>query len=259
VTNFRTLRGIDLAYMGELGRLADHMRDALRQAEATGDHYYLVNARLGMTNLAWLGADRPDEARRQASLALAGPFPSSFSWQVYQGELANAHIDLYTGDAPSAHARATRAWRRLRAQQLLRFQTPRLEMAELRARSALALSAHPDCPPSRRERLLRRAARDARRLVAEEVAWPRPFADAIGAAIAGRRGDDQAAVAGLERAARGWDDVGMALHAACARWHVASAGGASATCATLGEWMRERGARNAAAMAGMLVASPWTS
>jgi hypothetical protein len=158
LSNVRTLRGIDLAFLGEFARLAEYMRDALRQAESTGDLYYSVNARLGITNSAWLADDRPDEARRQAEVALSGPFPSTFSWQVYQGAMAHAHIDLYVGDGAAAFTRVAKAWRRLRVQQLLRFQTPRLEMADLRARacargrrgSQLSRKTAGRLPPARR-------------------------------------------------------------------------------------------------------------
>jgi hypothetical protein len=254
LSNVRTLRGIDLAFLGEFARLAEHMRDALRQAEATGDLYYSVNARLGITNTAWLADDRPDEARRQAELALSGPFPSTFSWQVYQGALAHAQVDLYVGDGATAFMRVAKAWRRLRVQQLLRFQTPRLEMADLRARAALAAAAHPDCPAERRAGYLRRAARDARRLRREEVDWPHPLADAIEAAIAGARGDQTEAARLLDRAARDFDAHGLALHAACARRHLEAAG---AQRGDAERWLADRGVRNPKAMAGTMVPNPF--
>ncbi|MFN8642594.1 MAG: AAA family ATPase [Candidatus Binatia bacterium] len=129
-----------------LGRLVDvgRLLDAtLREAREREDQYCLLMIRAGYCNLAWLAADEVDEAERQAREALSQPYPETFTWPVYQGALAETHIDLYRGDAERAGARMQRAWRRLRAGSMLRFQTVRIEMRDLRARSALLAAARP--------------------------------------------------------------------------------------------------------------------
>ncbi|MGH7286900.1 MAG: protein kinase domain-containing protein, partial [Myxococcota bacterium] len=66
LATLQVLTGNTLACLGELGRLAEHLPEVLRQAKERGDEYCLVTARLGYANSLWLAADRPDEARRQA-------------------------------------------------------------------------------------------------------------------------------------------------------------------------------------------------
>jgi hypothetical protein len=244
--------------LGDLRTIGELVHTALREARERNDQYCLLMLRAGYCNLVWLVADEVDTAQRQVRAALAQPFPASFTWPVYQGALAETHIDLYRGDAVAAERRMQRAWRALRAGSMLRFQTVRIELRELRARSAILAAAAPDCDPGERQRLLRRASHEARRIAAEDIPWAIPFAEALRGEVVALQGDAHSARALVERAALGFEHLGFGLHAAAARYQLAPLLAGPSAGRQRGEqaaWMRDQGVRNPARMAAMLF--PW--
>lgn len=244
-----------------LGRLEDVgplVDTTLREARERGDQYYLLMIRAGYCNLAWLAVDEVDEAERQVREALARPYPATFTWPTYQGALAETQIDLYRGEATRAAARLDRAWRTLR-NNMLRFQTVRIELREMRARSAILAAAHPERERRERQRLLRRASREARRIAAEDSLWAAPFAEALEGQIAALAGTPQLARPLMERAALGFEHLDMGLHAAAMRHQLApllTGPRAAHQRREAATWMRDHGVRNPARLAAML--APWT-
>jgi hypothetical protein len=211
LTNTQVLTGNTLARLGELARLRVHVPEVLQRARERNDYHCLVTARLGYAVLAWLAADRSDEARQQVTEALAGPFPSSYTWQVYQGALALALVDLYDGAAADAWKQMREAWATLRSRQLLRFQYTRVEMRHLLATCALANAAREQ--GLARRRLIAFAARAARQIAAEDAQWVDPFAQSLRGGVHALRGERSAAIRSLQGAALGFEELSMPLHA----------------------------------------------
>jgi hypothetical protein len=253
IANLQVLTGNTLACLGDLPRLRAYMPETLRQARERDDRYCLVIARLGYANVLWLAADRPDEARRQAEEALAGPFPSSFAWQLYQGALALAQIHLYVGDGVAGWEQMRKACAELRRRFMLRFLTTRVEMHYLSARCAL-VRARSETGRAR-QAMLRFALRSARRIDAEDAPWVGPFADVLRAGVLGLTDRRDAAVQRLEDAALGFDELAMALHAAAARWQAGRSRDDEAgrrMHAQAEGWMRAQGVAHPERMASML-------
>lgn len=214
LANAHVMTSNSLACLGEARRLREHLARILRKASERGDQYLLVTGRLGHANCVWLMSDQPDDARRHADAALAGPFPPGYAWQVYQGALAVGQIELYVGAPEAGWEHAARAIDLMRSQHMLRFMPTRVEMLDLRARCALALA--PQVGEGRRRRLIAFAARAARAIAAEDAAWAAPFARVLRAGIAARAGQKESAAELYREAAHGFAGLGMRMHAWCA-------------------------------------------
>jgi len=237
-----------LACLGELSELRRRVPLLLDEAEERGDLYAATGLRCWRTNVAWLAADDPDEARRQVMEAQRQWSQKGFHLQHYYELLALVQIDLYAGDGRGAWRRIQERWAAFRRSLLLRVQNVRIESLGLRARCALALH---DASP----RLLAVAARDARRLARERMPWSQPLAQLLYAALAARARDDAAALSHLDAAATGFANADMGLHAAVARRLQGTLSGGEAGRAltyAADEWMRVHGVRNPELMSRML-------
>ena len=258
LANVQTIAVSARVLRGDLASIGQRIDATLREARERGDQYCLLMIRAGYCSLGWLAVDEVEEAERQARAALTQPFPAAFTWPIYQGALAEAHVALYRGDAATALPQLERAWQRLNAGSMLRLQTVRVEIRELRARSAILAAAAGGSTEERR-RLLRRAGQDLRRLRREDLPWATPFIEALDGQIAALIGDAATARDQLERAALGFEHLDMGLHAAAVRHQLAPllVGPAGARLRTeQANWMRDHGIRNPARMAAML--APWT-
>lgn len=225
LANAHVMSSNSLACLGEARRLREHLPRVLRKASERDDQYLLVTGRLGHANTVWLMSDRPEEARRQADDALAGPFPPGYAWQVYQGALAIGQIELYVDEPAAGWEHTERAATLMRAQHMMRFLPTRVEMLDLRARCALALATRVGA--ARRRSLLRFARRAARAIAAEDAPWVAPVATMLRAGIAANRGRHARAVRAYADAAAGFDRAGMRMHAWSARHRAADLGAAS--------------------------------
>jgi tetratricopeptide (TPR) repeat protein len=202
-----------MVQLGALKRLSVEVPRALRDAFERGDVYGAVNLTIGPNNMVWLAADDPDEARARVDHAMEQWSRAGFHLEHYFELHARTNADLYAGRAPEALARITSLWGALR-RSLLPFavQFVRIDTRHLRARAALAASEDGGA-----RELVAAAERDARAIARERMAWSTPLATLLRAGVASRRGRDEQAVELLREAARGFDEVHMALYAAAAR------------------------------------------
>jgi hypothetical protein len=255
-----------LAYLGELVELRQRVPRALAAALERGDLFNANTCRLGMPNLIWLLADRPEMALSEADAALAelfgnldarsaammGPLrPSLYLTPHYHHLFATAQADLYRGDSWSALRRVEAAWPQLRKAFFLRARIVRSELEHLRARVSLAAAlaasrgavghVHP-------RKLLRSVASAARALEGEDLPMADGFAGALRAGAARAAGDEAAAQAHLRAASRSFRMARMELYAmaATAAEHTPLASEQSALLVS-------RGVKNPARLVPMLI------
>jgi hypothetical protein len=197
-----------LFHQGELAAMSRRVPDLLMDAERRGDLYTAGALRGWRTNLVWLVQDDPDGARDQVDEAFRHWPRDRVTIQHYYELLSRGQIDLYAGRGGEALERVLALWPVLRRHQVLRVQIIRTELLFLRARAALAAGSGKGG--------LARAAADARRIERHGMAWSRPLARLIRAAVAHRRRDDDGAAAHLAAASQGFAAADMRFHAAVA-------------------------------------------
>jgi hypothetical protein len=237
---------ISLAYLGELKELTRRLRGYLRSAEERGDLYAATLLRTSEPNLAWLAADDPTGARREAEAAVAGYSPKAVIVRAYLDPLAQARIDLYEGNGGRAWERVRASWPAFSKALLDKVQLLRVVMTNLRGTAALAAGDA--------DRIAQ-AARDARRLRKEGVPWALGLGTLLEAGVCAAKGDEAGALSSYTRAAVQLDDADMALHAACARWHQGELLGGDAGQALVASaraFMESQSIRNAVQLRAMI-------
>jgi eukaryotic-like serine/threonine-protein kinase len=210
IASARFMANPSLHYLGRFAEARQRGLPLLQDAIERADIVSATHHQTGLQTSLWLAAGEVDEAVLHADAALA-------PWRGHRGQIphfldvqARVAIDLYRGDAKSAHVRAQGGWRELRRTLLLRVHYVRVSMLDLRGRAALALAA---LSPAERPRLLAEVGSAAARLAAEPTAWARALGRLLAAGasvIAGRP-------AGLAEAAALLTTEGMETHAACAQ------------------------------------------
>jgi hypothetical protein len=203
-----------LAQLGELKQLAQRTPVALREATERGDLYAAVNYRIGNANLAWVISGDVAGARKHVVDAMAQWSRSGVHLEHFYELYALTNLDLYTGDAAAAFARAADRVPVLRWALITRVQSVRIQTWQVRAKSALALA---EKDPTRRRALLAIVSADAGRIEGERAVWSNPIAALLRAGAANVSGDAIRAAALLDQAAAGFDAVEMKLQATAAR------------------------------------------
>jgi hypothetical protein len=235
-----------LVYLGETAELARRLPPLLQEARQRDDVFGDTSLRLGLPNLVWLVADRPDEAMDQIGSAMSRWPRSTFQSQHYFELVAAAQAELYGGKAGAAFERIQSGWPKLRAAFLLRLPSIRAELLDLRARCALAAD---DGTKGSALRSLARA--DARAIARERIPASTAFAETIRAQLAFLEGGRVEAIALFERASLAAERIGLGLHAASARLQKARLEGGDPAPAE--SWMRAQGVVNPARMARLFV------
>ena len=221
--------------LGEISELRHRWTSLSREAQDRGDLYarHYLNA-FYRTILALAADERPtNESELEATLRETRG--RTLSLQQTPAFDALMHIDLYQSDEARAWARLVSFWPEYTRSLLFRVQLIRVQMFELRARTAVALadrSPHPG-------RLLTQALRDAKNLEREGVDWARAHAHHIRAAVAACQKKVPRAVAELTRAIELYDHAEMPLQAEILRFRLAGIDPSDAA-ATLREQLAHR-------------------
>jgi hypothetical protein len=213
LNSMRTYELWAMFYTGDLAQMADTVDELLREARERGDLYSATNLSTGLPVLGWLAKDDPEGVRRRIADAMAAWSPHAVHLQHYWATIGVALADIYAGRADRAVSRIDEDWPTFRSAMFLRILMVRLELTTIRAVANLALAQTDGAP----KRALRAAARDAKRMQRSEVAAFRHIGTAIAAGVAATRGHRERARAMLADAIAGFDEVGMKMHAACAR------------------------------------------
>jgi hypothetical protein len=251
----RLMWSVALFFLGELGTLADRLPVLLKEAESRGDLYEATDLRIRISHANWLAADDPERARREVSEAI-GHWPrNEFYIQHWWSLIANVEIFLYEGQGETAWELITREWPKLKRSFLMRIQYIRIETLYHRGAAALAVAG---ASSVRRQRLLKVAEEDARRIRRENMEWANPLAQVIDAGVAASRGNRVHAADLLREAEAGFEKAEMALYAAAARRRRGELIGGSdgqALIDSADDWMSRQRVRNPARMTAMIAAT----
>ncbi len=204
-----------LYYLGSWRELVDRA-DSLRQhARSRGDLFGETGLCIGLPAASWLITDQVEQGTAVSSDVMSRWSRSGFHLQHYWDWVGRAQADIYSGDGVRALRRAAAIWPSLRRGFFLRMQAVRIEGNDIRARAHLvAATQH----PSAAKRHVAAARRLGRRLCNEPIDWGTLCGTLVLAAVAVARADNQRAQSLFDRAAHLADDLGMAMHAAVARW-----------------------------------------
>jgi serine/threonine protein kinase len=199
-----------IACLGNVSEVVERVPEVLRDAEARGDLYAAVCYRTWRCSWAWLGPDRPDEARRQARLAEGQWNQAGYHLQHWYTTQALAEIDLYCGPVDASKARLDAEWKRMFF--LQQIQHTRIEMWYLRSRVLIALAGCAFDPE-----LLRAARADANRLLKERTLWSGALGRLLLACTESFEAPDRA-IAILSEVEGQFDVIDMHLHVAVTRY-----------------------------------------
>ena len=159
-------------------------------------------------------------------------------------------IDLYAGRVDDAYQRIESSWGRLERSLFLKIEAIRIFMHHLRGRCSLASAAR----TRSRAPLLRKVARDARRLERESAPWAKAMALNLRAGIAQLEGRQENATAALLLAIEGYARSEMRLFEMCARRARGTLDGsidARQDMETAETWMRSQEIVNLGAMTAL--------
>ncbi|MGO9597548.1 MAG: serine/threonine-protein kinase PknK [Isosphaeraceae bacterium] len=212
-----------LLHMGQIAEFKRRWKVLIRQAQDCGDLYaastlttfYMTMIRLADDDAGGIEAELETVMNRWATRGFFIQHSTAFRSLI--------HLELYRGQADSAWSRLTSTWPSYSRSKLLRIQMIRIQMLELRARSAVALAETGSEPA----KLLETARRDALRLDRERQPWASAYAQHVRAAIAACRGDASTALHELSQAASQYEKADMMLCAWVMRYKMGEIQGGS--------------------------------
>jgi serine/threonine protein kinase/tetratricopeptide (TPR) repeat protein/energy-coupling factor transporter ATP-binding protein EcfA2 len=238
-----------LLYLGDMVEISRRVPQLLSAALEQGNLFAATDLRTRL-NIIWLAADDPTRARDEVISAMITWPRTGFHLQHYSSLVALAQIEMYTGDYEVARKHIEGQIKAVEKSMLLRIQGLRIDALHIRGRLALASALGDE-----RDRQLRLAEKLAGRIEREEMGYANPFATLIRAGIARQRGDEQSAIALLEKAAKDFDATHMSLYAAAARRRLGEVVGGDRgrqLVAQSEEWMTKQQIKNPARMMNLL-------
>lgn len=175
--------------MGRWGELADRLHWIGRNAQARGDIYAAVHNVLTVGWSGYLAEDRPAEGRRVLDEALATSSHQGSSLMNYCSYVAGVtNIELYENRPLEAWERLNKSWGDFKRAFIFQIPMARVEAYDLRARCALACAATLEAGAKAREKWLRSAEADAKRIAHEKTLWTTTIAGILRACAASLRG-----------------------------------------------------------------------
>ncbi|MBW2699138.1 MAG: hypothetical protein JRE70_21830 [Deltaproteobacteria bacterium] len=249
-------------WMGRWKELSFRLPSLLREAREREDLYLATYLGSRSFYTVHLAADHVAEAREGQRSSIAAWSSQGFQVQHYWDWLACTEIDLYDERADVAWRRIEERWRAYLRSALHLNQALYIESLSLRARAALALAATHSDPNAHSDarKLLRTAARDAKRMSSQERPWGNALADLLRAGISATQGDAQTAATLAHAAEQQFNALDMGLHAAAARRRRGRLlGGAEghSLAESAAAWMSEEGIKNPGRVTAMLIPGRW--
>ena len=245
-----------LVLTGGVAQVRRSISTLIDDAESRGDLGTAVHLRVGYTNLVWLADDDVDQARAQVRAAAGMWSHSKFFLHNYRVLLAEVNIELYAGNGALAYEIVTGRWAQVQRSLMLFVQYIRADAYYLRARAALASSATAARPAAR----LAEAERFARKLERQKMPWVDLLAESVRASLELARGNRVGAEEHLRAAIDRSEEVGMALHGACARYQLGRLlgdGEGRRLVEGAEDWMLSQDIRVPERMAGLMIPGNW--
>jgi hypothetical protein len=203
-----------LGYLGRYADLRTYHAEGLRDAQVRGDVYAEVNLKIGSSIMAWLVADQPGLAERETGAAMQQWPLEGFHLEHHFAIYGRICARLYVGDVETAHTLADELARRTKSSLLWRLRHVRVRTLYLQGAAALAMLERRQGDSATH---LKEAARAARGVEKEGLAWMQPFARVLRAGVALRKGARDRAVMELDSAARQFAVHDLNAYAASAR------------------------------------------
>ncbi|WZO98998.1 protein kinase [Isosphaeraceae bacterium EP7] len=239
-------------YRGEIADLTRRFAALDKEARDRGDRYMESTLGTYPGAIARLAGDEPREARLMVDESIRRWSQHGFHVQHLTHFYGHTYIDLYERDGAAAWERSERTWPAIRASLLPRIQHVAVDVLQIRGRSAVgAASTARDPRP-----LLKAAARFARGLDRQRLAWGQVAARLIRAGAASVRGDSARAAKHLADAIKRADAEQIDLFAAAARRQLGVVLGGDEgreLVARADAWMVAQSIRDPARMAACLV------
>jgi serine/threonine protein kinase/tetratricopeptide (TPR) repeat protein len=243
-----------LTNLGALDELRRRWPRLLREARDRGDLYAVTTLSTYYLAVVRLADDEPEPAARELEEAMRHWSRRGVHIQHANALRARAAVDLYRGD-PAVWRKFEDAWPALQRSLTGRVQLTRIQLTDLRGRSALSASVSADDPRP----LLRAAEASARALEREGLPWSSALAALLRAGLAARRDDRESALALYHDAATRFDAAEMPLHAAASRRRAAQLDETqdeSQTLAASDEVFKALGVRNPSRFANIYAPNP---
>ncbi len=205
-----------ILHMGQIGELRRRWSVLIREAHECGDLYAATTLTTFYLAMIRLADDDPRDIAHELEAVMARWPRRGFFIQHSTAVRSLVHLDLYRGDGAAAWNRLCSVWPEYSRSMLLRIQLTRIQMLELRARSALAVAEL----GRDSARLLQSAERDARRLEREGQSWALAHVHHLRAGIAACREDASTALHQLALAADHFDSADMPLSGWVMRYRI---------------------------------------
>jgi eukaryotic-like serine/threonine-protein kinase len=250
-----------LVSLGRWRELAQRLSYLLKEANDRGDLFAATSLAVRNSYIVRLMADEPEKGRHELRAAAARWSQRGFTMQHYFRLVAETEISLYSGSGHAAWKSLRDQWWALERSLLRRIQFVAIESQHLKGRCVLAAAQSRSLSASSRQRLLRMAARDARRIERKATPWGAPLAALLRAGVASHRPDRAEALRELETAGTGFEAADMSLYAAAARrcrGMVVGGEEGARLAAEADAWMRGESIRNPERMTAMLAPGRWT-
>jgi hypothetical protein len=238
-----------MTYMGWFKELTCRWPALLSEARDHGDRYAVTILATYIMTVARLSEDCSKEAQIQLCQAMEQWSNQGFHVQHHNAVLAQVLIHLYEGDGVAAFQHTKDRWPNYKNSLLLRFQQVRINIALLRAQSAIVAAASTRAMP-----FLRAAEADARSLRREKAPWSDALVALILAGVAVVGGDSAKATLLLREAIDRLHAVDMDIFAQAARRRLGQLLGGDEGRLLIQEsenWMGAQGIRKPARMAAV--------
>jgi len=205
-----------LMHMGQIAELKRRWSLLIREAHDCGDLYAATTLTTSYMTMIRLADDDSSGIEDELEEVMNQWTRRGFFIQHSTALRSLVHLDLYRGRVDAAWARLSAIWPEYSRSMLMRIQMIRIQMLELRARSALAVAEH----GKDTDFMLQSAEQDARRLKREGQPWSVAHAHYVRAAIAACREDASTAIHQLALAADLFDAADMPLCGCVMRYKI---------------------------------------
>ncbi len=199
-------------YLGDLTNMEQLTRPSLHDAMDRGDMLAASGNILGLNTVVFIREKGPEKARDAADWVIGNWSTSTYHLQHYWHLLAHLLIDHFTGAQHQAFERLRDAWRPLKKSHLLLLPSIRHEALYLRSRGFLSEAMASQA--STRTRNLKRALKDAERLIAGRLEWPRALGRIIKAEALRLRGEEESSITLLRQTIESLESLEMHFYLA---------------------------------------------